>query len=81
MQDAAAAFCLDGRLRRLGILIFGEIGDGDVRALSREQHGDRPADAGIAAGDQRNLAVELLRAQIEGRIIHWRRFDAPRCPA
>jgi hypothetical protein len=35
-----------------------------VRALPREGDRDRPADAGIDAGDQRRLAVELAAAAI-----------------
>jgi hypothetical protein len=35
-----------------------------VRALPREGDRDRPADAGIGAGDQRRLAFELAAAAI-----------------
>src|SRR5690606_38265603 len=41
-----------------------EVGDGDVRAFAREQHRDRAADAGVAAGDQRHHAVELAAAPV-----------------
>jgi hypothetical protein len=36
-----------------------QVDDRDVRALTRVQNGNGAADAGIAAGNQRNLAVEL----------------------
>ena len=37
---------LDRALGLLGVLVLVEIGDRDVGALARKQHGDRPADAG-----------------------------------
>src|SRR5690606_4562648 len=36
-------------------------------AFAREQHRDRAADAGVAAGDQRHHAVELAAALVIGR--------------
>ena len=50
----------------LGIrLLDGQVGDRHVRALAGIRDGDRPADAGIATGDQRRLAGEqALAAQM-----------------
>lgn len=76
-RETAPALCLDGALRRLGVAILAEIGDGDIGALAREQHRHSAADAGIAAGDQGHLAVELLRALPERRVIERRRLDRP----
>ena len=63
------------RLGLLGVLVLVEIGDGDVGAFAREQHGHGAADAGIAAGDQRHLALQLARALVEGRVVHRRRVE------
>ena len=69
-QDAAAAFLLDRALGLLGVLVLVEIGQRDVGALAGEQHRHRPADAGVAAGDQRNLVEQLLRAFVVRRVVH-----------
>jgi hypothetical protein len=58
-RDAAPALGLDGIFRRHRIAVFAQINDGDICALAGEQQCDRPADTGIAAGDQRNLAVQF----------------------
>ena len=66
-RDRAAA--LDrhdlGGLRRILMLV--EVEDRDVGALAREQRRDRPADAAVAAGDERDLALEPARAGIARR--------------
>ena len=49
------------------IVVLVEIGDRDVGALAREQHGHRPADARIAAGDDRAEAGELAASVVVGR--------------
>ena len=41
-----------------------EIHDRDVGALARVEHGDRAADPGIAAGDERDLVLQLARALV-----------------
>ena len=48
-------------LRR--IVMLAQIDDGDVGALAREQGRDGAADAAVGAGDQRDLALEPLRAR------------------
>ena len=58
-RDAAAAFVLDRALRLGGVLMLGQVGDGHVGALAGEQHRHGAADAGIGAGDQCHLAIEL----------------------
>ena len=50
---------LDQALGRLGVLVLVEVDDRDVGALLGEGDRDRAADAAVAAGDQRDLAVEL----------------------
>src|SRR4029079_4966477 len=51
IEDAAAALFLDSAFRLLGIFVLVEIGDGDVGALARVEHGDRAANPRVAAGD------------------------------
>jgi hypothetical protein len=41
------------------VFLLGQVGDQDIGAFAREGDGHRPADAGIAAGDDRGAAVEL----------------------
>ena len=72
---AAASFGLDSLLRQLCVPAFVQVEDRDIRALARKQHGDCTADAGIAAGDQRDLAFELLRPEVERCIVERRRLD------
>jgi len=58
-EDAAAALFLDGAFRLLGIFMLVEIGDGDIGALPRVEHGDRASNPRVAAGDKRNHSFEL----------------------
>src|SRR5579863_3841416 len=53
-RDTSPACLLHQLDRMLGILVllFGQVGDSHVRALLGERDGDRPADPGVAAGDQ-----------------------------
>ena len=74
-QDAAAAFLLHGALGFLGVVVLVEIGDRHVGALARVQHGHRAADTGIAAGDQRDLVLELLGALVMRRVVHRRELE------
>jgi hypothetical protein len=52
-----AACLLDPARRVLGILMLAQIADEDVRALAGIGDGDRAADAAVAAGDHRLLAL------------------------
>ena len=47
--------------------MLAQVDDGDVGAFAREQHRDRAADAGVAAGDQRGHALELAAAAVVRR--------------
>src|SRR5690606_32663923 len=49
-----------------------DMDDGDVRSFAREQHRDGPADAAVAAGDERHLVLELSGAEIEGGVVERR---------
>jgi hypothetical protein len=53
-----AALLLDGVHRHVRVVVFLEVGDGNLGALAREQHRGRPADAAVAAGHQRDLAFQ-----------------------
>ena len=78
-EQRAPPGLLDPEGGLLGVgLLFGEIGDGDIGALTRERDRDRPPDAGVAAGDERALADESSRALVGllaviGLGIHGRR--------
>ena len=75
-EHAPAAFGLDRRARLVGVaLLFRQIVDRDVGAFAREQHGDRAADAGIAAGDQRDLVLELARGLVRVRLVARTRIE------
>jgi len=63
-QDALAAFALDVLLRLLRVVLFAQIHDRDLRAFACKQHGDGTADTRIAAGDQRDLVLELVAASV-----------------
>src|SRR5690606_41842728 len=59
-RAAPAGFDVLPRLFGVGLLP-GEVDERDIRALAREDQRDGPADAGIAARDERRLALELAR--------------------
>ena len=50
----------------------GARGSRHIAAFAREQRGDRAADAGIRAGDQRDLVEQLVPALVIGCVIHRR---------
>src|SRR5690606_35311653 len=58
-ETGAAGILLDEPLRFLGILMLVEIGDDDLRAFAREGDRDGAPDAAVAAGHERDLALEL----------------------
>lgn len=57
------------------VTVFGEIADRHVGPLARKQHGNRSADAGIAAGNQGDFAGKFIRADIIGSVIERSRFN------
>src|SRR5688500_16817679 len=59
-----AAFLLDDGLRLLRVVVLAQIEDRDVGAFPREQGGDRPADAAVGSGDQRDLALQAIGARV-----------------
>ena len=65
-REAAPALLFDLPLGLLRVLVFVEVDDGDVGALSGEKDGDGAADAAVAAGDERGLPVELAGAAVVG---------------
>ena len=68
-QLAHPPFCFDDRARVFGIRLFiGQIHDRNVGAFACEQRCNRPADSGIAAGDQRGLALQLSGGLVARRI-------------
>ncbi len=73
--EAAPPLVLDRPLGHRRVLVLVEIEDGDIGALAGEQHRHRPADAGIAAGDDRHRILQLARALVVGRVVHRRRVE------
>ena len=72
-QNRPPAFLLD-RLGRMRQRLLGAPGDGDPRPLPGESAGDRIADSRAAAGDDRDLAVELARSRGGNcQAIDWKR--------
>ena len=64
MVIALRALLLDDLAGLLGVVMLAQIEDRDVGALAGEQHRDRPADAAVGAGDQRDLALEPAGSRI-----------------
>ena len=62
--DRPAALLLDDRLGLRGVVMLAQIEDGDVGAFAGEQRRDRAADAAVGAGDERDLALQPVRAGI-----------------
>ena len=69
IEQRAAPLRLDRAPGLLGVLVLAQVDDGDVGALAREEHRHRPADARVAAGDERDLVLELARPAIVRRQI------------
>jgi hypothetical protein len=68
-QKAFLSVRFDGAARLVRVTTLGgEMTNGDIGALAREQHGHRSSYARIAAGDERNLAFELARGAIFFRL-------------
>ena len=63
-QEALAALRLDQARGFLRVVVFLQIEDRDQRALARHRDRDRAADAAVAAGDDRDLVLELSDAGI-----------------
>ena len=68
-QQAAPAVFLNHRAGLLGIIVFVQIHNRHVRAFLRIGDCCRPPDATVAAGDQRNHALQLTRPAVFGIVI------------
>ncbi len=75
-DNAAPPFLFHGLPSIRRILVFLQIDDRHVGALACEKHGHRPAYAGIPAGDQRYLVLQLAGAFPVRRVIERLRLDA-----
>src|SRR5690606_23364333 len=64
-RQRAPALRLDDPRRLLRIVALEQIDDRHVGAFAREQRRHRAADAAVAAGDDRDLAVEAAGAGME----------------
>src|SRR5690606_27151495 len=74
-EDGFAPFLLDPARGLLRILVLVEVEDRHVRALAREQHRHRAADARIGAGHDGLHAVELAAAGVAGRLEPGRQVE------
>jgi hypothetical protein len=63
-QQRLAAFGLDQRRSLLSVAGLVQINDGEFRTLARKQHGNRTADAAVAAGNQHDLVGEPAAAAL-----------------
>ena len=78
-QERLASLCLDQARGLLRVVVFFQIEDRDQRALARHRDRDRAADAAVAAGDDRDLVLELADAGIFRQVFRPRphlAFDA-----
>src|SRR5690606_117828 len=83
-QQRAPALGLDVALHLLGVLVLLEVEDRHVGALLREVDRHGAADAAVAAGDRRDLALELAAGPVGLALVARRRDHlllAPALPA
>src|SRR5262249_46590334 len=69
-EQAGSPFFLDRALCAPRIIVLVKVGYRDVGAFARKEHGDRTSDAGIAAADECDHALQLVRALVGGRREH-----------
>jgi hypothetical protein len=74
-QFATLPFVFDGAPRLLCVGVVAEISNGDVRSFARIEYGDRATDARVAAGDERDFALELRGRTITGRVVPRSRLE------
>src|SRR5947209_5941079 len=75
-QQRATPFGFHGIASLLRIhLLFRQINDCDIGAFARVQHSHSTANSGVAAGDQRDFAFQLLCAAIVWRLVAWLWID------
>ncbi len=77
-QHAPAAGLLDVARGVLRVLVLVQVGDQDVGALAGEGDRDGPADAAVAAGDDRGLAGQPPRAAVALLAVVGLRGPSPR---
>ena len=79
-EQASPPFLLAFALRFLGVAVFVQVDDGDIRAFTGEGDGDGAADAAVATSDKRDPAGEFagaaVRVVLELRTRPHLRFDA-----
>src|SRR5262249_7742488 len=61
-EQAGSPFLLDRALCVARVIVFVEVGYRDVGAFAGKEHGNRTSDAGIAAADECDHALQLVRA-------------------
>ena len=70
------ALRLDRPARLLGVgLLRGQVDDRHVRPFAGEEHRHGPADARVAAGDQRHLVLQLARSAVLGGLVSRARLE------
>src|SRR3954468_5381712 len=79
-RDAAPARLLDPPLRLGGVVMLLEVRAQHVGALARERDRDRPADARVRAGDQRDLVLQPAMADVRLLAVVGERLHAGLAP-
>ena len=74
-QERFGALAFDKGAGLLGVAVFVEIGNGDMRPLAGEKHGHGAPDTTVTAGDEGHLAAQLAHAGV-ARLIIGRRVHA-----
>src|SRR5690606_9974406 len=70
-----SSLLLDASLGLARIFLGAQRDDADVRSLAREQHRHRPADAGVAAGDEGRHVLQLGASEVTRRHEAWREAE------
>ena len=73
-QNDLASLSFDKCRHLLGIFVFVEVGDEEVRPLASKGDGDRASDAAVAAGDDGALSLKRSRALVTGLAVVWPRI-------
>ena len=73
-ENAFSPFGFDLFFRYLRVVMFIEVCDGDIRAFPGKQNGHGPADAGITAGNERNLVLQFPGPQVKRCVVQGRRI-------
>ena len=74
-ENAFSPFGFDLFFRHLRVVMFIEVGDRDIGAFPGKQNRHGTADAGITAGNQRNLVLQFPGPQVKRCVVQGRRIE------